>query len=126
MDKKYNKRKLFKKNGEVYEKTTLSTLKKDVTNRGFGIWEFYDMNGHKCSLQDSSVATEPVIWLGVDDVDPTIKGENGWEPYNDIPKKVLLHSRMHLTQEQVKTLLPVLKYFAETGDYIKNFEEEKE
>ena len=38
---------------------------------------------------------------------------------------VKLRTRMHLTQNQVKLLLPVLKYFAETGNYITTFNRDK-
>ena len=96
--------------GEEYsvEKTYLTTLNKKTTSRGFGLWEFKDKYGQECSLQDSSLASEPAIWLGVD-VD--LKGED-------------VHDRMHLTQEQVKALLPILTYFAETGEYVRDYEEE--
>jgi len=38
----------------------------------------------------------------------------GWVPF-PIDDRVLLNSRMHLTQDMVKELLPVLQYFAEHG-----------
>lgn len=85
------------------------------TERGFDITTFVDRYGIKCSLQKSSIATEDCIWFGVDDTDPQIMGENGWEKYH-IPKEVLLSSRMHLTQEMVIELLPTLQKFAETGE----------
>ena len=112
--------------GEKYtiEKTFLTTLKKGDTHRGFGFYEFKDKYGKKCSLQDSSLATEPAIWFGIDDAKPQIleKGK-GWVDY-PISEDVMLHTRMHLTQEQVKTLLPILTYFAETGEYIRDYEGE--
>jgi hypothetical protein len=33
-----------------------------------------------------------------------------------VPKEVALSSRMHLTQEMVAALLPLLQHFAETGE----------
>ena len=54
---------------------------------------FRDAGGRLCSLQESS-ATEPTIWLGLDN-----SGQ-----------------RMLLTQEQVKALLPALHLFANIGD----------
>ena len=102
-------------------------LKKSKTDRGFGLIEFEDFYGAKCSVQDSSLATKAAIWLGISDPAPQImasdtpEGGTGWVPYKGIPDNVLLTTRMHLTQAQVKKLLPVLKYFAETGDYIANF-----
>ena len=88
---------------------------KKETNRGFGIYEFTDRYGNKCSLQKSSLATEQAIWFGVDDVNPQIMGSNGWEKF-EIPKEVLLNKRMHLTQQQVKDLLPILTKFVEKGE----------
>jgi hypothetical protein len=80
--------------------------KKEKTDRGFTIVEFTDGNDTHCSLQKSSVATEDMIWLGRDEIDPKelIPGE-GW-----------ISTRMHLTQNQVKALLPFLIKFVKTGD----------
>ena len=118
--------------GEEYsiEKTDLSSLEKDVTNRGFGVWKFKDKYGAGCSLQDSSLASEPAVWFGVNDADPKImasktpEGGTGWVPFK-IPEDVLLTTRMHLTQEQVKELLPILIHFAETGECVRDFKMEK-
>lgn len=62
------------------------------TNRGFDLIEFRDSNGAKCSLQKSSVAGSPCIWFGTES------------------------NRMHLSQEQVDSLLGNLKLFVETGE----------
>lgn len=64
------------------------------TERGFLRVLFTDRYGEACSLQESSLASEPAIWLGLD-------GPAG--------------QRMHLTQEQVRELLPLLTRFAGTG-----------
>lgn len=100
------------------------TLKQ--TQRGFDFVEFEDHNGVNCSLQKSSLATEDAIWLGVNDADPQIMAKDaaahgieteetvGWVPY-PVPDAVLLKTRMHLTQEQVRQLLPYLNCFALTG-----------
>ena len=97
------------------------------TKRGFAIVEFTDRYGAKCSLQKSSLATEDAIWFGLDDANPQIMASdaerlgiptdanNGWVKY-EIPKEVLLSTRMHLTQDMVKELLPTLQKFAETGE----------
>lgn len=104
-------------------------IKKSKTGRGFGLMQFEDRYGSKCSIQKSSLATEDAIWLGIDDAEPQILAldafklglpngspfPNGWVPYS-IPKEVLLKTRMHLTQKQVKKLLPILKHFADTGE----------
>lgn len=102
-------------------------ITKSKTNRGFALREFTDRSGCKCTLQKSSLATEHAIWLGVHDAEPKIlafhaaafgvetEQKTGWVEY-PIPKEVLLSTRMHLTQRQVKKLLPILKKFVETGE----------
>jgi hypothetical protein len=61
------------------------------TNRGFVCANFRDAYGEPSSLQESSAALVPHIWLGRDQM------------------------RMHLNQEQVAELLPLLHTFVETG-----------
>lgn len=86
------------------------------TERGFAFCAFKDLYDISCSLQKSSLATVDAIWLGVDDPKPQIMdNEKGWTPYN-IPKDVLLSTRMHLTRDQVAELLPILEHFVETGE----------
>jgi hypothetical protein len=98
-----------------------------TTSRGFTVVEFKDLYGAGCSVQKSSLATEDAIWFGPDDADPKIpaseaqrlglepEASTGWVPY-PIPKQVLMKTRMHLTREQVKALLPLLQHFVETGE----------
>jgi len=69
------------------------------TSRGFLRAEFEDRYHNKCSIQESNLASEDAIWLGVD---TTHDG-----------REVL--TRMHLTKDQVKALLPLLQFFAMTG-----------
>lgn len=104
-------------------------LKKNKTERGFKNVSFKDRYDNPCSIQKSSLATESAIWFGIDDPNPLILAvdayklgipggtpyPNGWVSY-PLPKEVLVHDRMHLTQKQVKKLLPILKHFAETGE----------
>ena len=96
-------------------------LKKSKTNRNFHLIEFKDRYNKKCSLQESSLAEEAAIWFGVDDPEPKIlaskteAGGTGWVPY-EIPKDVQLTTRMHITQNQMKKMLPYLQKFAETGE----------
>lgn len=97
------------------------------TQRGFALGKFLDRYGAKCSIQKSSLATEDAIWLGIDDPDPEIMAsdarklglpttqENGWVKY-EIPREVVLTTRMHLTQDMVKELIPILQKFADTGE----------
>lgn len=98
-----------------------------LTGRGFVRYEFQDLYGHASSLQKSSLVEPECIWLGVDDLQPQVLHGDaralgidtdatcGWVPY-PIPDCVNLHSRMHLSQDQVKALLPALQYFAEHGE----------
>ena len=91
------------------------------TDRRFSLIQFKDRNGAGCSLQQSSLATEDAIWLGIDDPDPQImaskvqEGGTGWVKY-PIPEDVFITTRMHLTQKQVKDLLPILQKFVDTGE----------
>lgn len=96
------------------------------TDRGFTIGRFIDRYDMACSVQDSSLATEAAIWLGLDDARPVVMASKaasvgvnttettGWVPY-PVPDEVLLHTRMHLTQAQVSALLPALQHFATHG-----------
>lgn len=103
----------------------------DKTQRGFATGSFTDHYGAQCSIQKSSLACIDAIWLGVDDPDPKIMcsdairmglkqreggdADNGWTAF-EIPKEVMINTRMHLTQKQVTELLPMLEKFAKTGD----------
>ena len=109
----------------------MTKIKFNKTQRGFVTGKFEDHSGAQCSIQKSSLATEDAIWLGVDDPDPKImssdairmglkpreggEADNGWTAF-EIPKEVMINTRMHLTQKDVKNLLPVLKKFTETGE----------
>lgn len=101
------------------------------TQRGFMRGEFEDANGQKCSIQESSACCVDeeegcYLWLGNNDANPMVMAYHassvgikttettGWVPY-PIPKEVSLSTRMHLSQRQVKELLPLLKHFAKHG-----------
>ena len=89
--------------------------------RGFAIINFTDIYGAACSIQKSSLATEDAIWFGCDDADlkimasQTPQGGTGWVPYH-IPEDVSVSTRMHLTRDQVRELLPILQAFVDTGE----------
>lgn len=70
----------------------------DLTQRGFGVYEFEDLYDTKCSLQKSSLAGFDAIWFGA-----------GSE-------------RMHLSRQMVRELLPILQHFADTGEIIPEYE----
>ena len=109
-------------------------MKIKKTVRGFSIIEFKDDNGESCSLQKSSAAFEDKIWLGIDKAKITeffpMPRKDTEEPWVDLDKQYIeeklkhrpqneIHfenQRMHLTQKQVKKLLPHLIAFAETGE----------
>lgn len=90
-------------------------IKFEDTDRGFRRGEFADRYGLSCSIQDSSLATEDAIWLGINDPKPKIcVPGKGWQPV-EFPEETLFHTRMHLTRDQVAALLPYLQRFVETG-----------
>lgn len=70
------------------------------TGRGFARADFVDYYGHKASIQESSIVGAASIWLGCD-------------TGHHFDGQCL--ARMHLTQSQVRELLPLLERFAETG-----------
>lgn len=86
-------------------------LKPGASPRGFGRCEFEDMYGSTCSIQDSSLATDDCIWLGVND------GEHFQckPPYNKNPDAKTTGGWMHLSRGQVAALLPLLQHFVNTG-----------
>lgn len=98
------------------------------TGRGFGIAEFNDRYGHKCSLQLSSLASEEAVWFGLSESMASATSPNKpWKVVNvrealaakGAPHEgmeIVTHSRMHLTRGQVIHLLPFLEHFAKTGD----------
>ena len=97
-------------------------IKMDKTSRGFKIGEFKDRYGLPCSIQESSLATENALWLGIDDPQPKILAfhvnggkPDGWVPY-DIPEEVLLSTRMHLTEEMAEALIEKLQGWLDTGE----------
>ena len=95
-------------------------MEQSVTGRGFGIITFKDANGVECTVQESSACRdEGLIWLGAKDIGlQHFKAYEGWkdvELVNTIEEHYVANNRMHLTQSQVKELLPILKRFAKTG-----------
>lgn len=92
-------------------------LRMTKTGRGFAIGKFEDYYGHECSLQKSSLADVDCVWLGVNDPNAKIQPGDGtgWHPY-PLPDNVQVTTRMHLSREQVKALLPALRHFVRTGE----------
>jgi hypothetical protein len=77
--------------------------------RGMACFLFNDMYGQRCSLQQSSLASEGAIWFGIDSTGPHMEGPGG-------SRNEQVSARMHLTQTQMQRLLPFLQHFAKTGD----------
>ena len=98
-------------------------MNKRYTPRGFALIEFSDRKQNECSIQKSSLATEDAIWMGINNANPQImassvvEGGVGWVSY-PLPEGVNLTTRMELTQEQVRELLPILEHFIETGELL--------
>ncbi len=90
-------------------------MKIDKNQRGFATAKFNDLYGAECSLQKSSAAMYDAIWLGVDNIKPTILHEGTWKDIA-LPEDTLIAGRMHLSQKMVRDLLPALQYFAEHGE----------
>lgn len=90
---------------------------KTKTNRGFSKILFKDENRVECSIQKSSSACD-MIWMGCEDADPKYFVPNGnpsWKKL-EVPETALFTTRMHLTQEQVKEMIPILEKFVESGE----------
>jgi hypothetical protein len=99
-----------------------STLVDRPTSRGFSRYEFADGNGVMCSLQQSSAAERAMIWLGCNKIGlKRFSPGKGWEDIetpDEGPDGIghVANTRMHLTQEQVAALLPILQRFVDTGE----------
>lgn len=87
------------------------------TQRGFEIVEFTDRYGAACSLQQSSLADEPAIWLGCANADPKVLiPGNGWQPV-PMPEGYIANTRMHLTGPMVEGLIEHLQSWLDTGSF---------
>lgn len=113
---------------KTHKMPSKNKLKNTPTSRGFGRIEFTERGGDTCSLQMSSaMGEESYIWLGANKA--VIKGiipfgNPSWTEITeeDIKKQhgfkdVIGNTRMHLTQSDVKSLLPFLKKFVKTGEF---------
>lgn len=78
------------------------------TGRGFKVGKFTDRYKQKCSIQDSSLADEEAIWLGVNSTGPDIQGPTG--KYDED-----IGGRMHLTKPMAMELIHVLMEFTLSG-----------
>lgn len=88
---------------------------KENNVRGFKVLEFKDWYDRSCSIQNSSSAEKECIWLGISQANPKIMTSTGWVDY-PIHDDVFIPTRMHLTREQVKDLIPILQKFVDEGE----------
>lgn len=100
----------------VQQAIPVEELETQVTPRGFGIINFKDRYGIDCSIQNSSAAMFDAIWFGVDTASahPIVQVGGEWVKV-DLPEDAITRSRMHLTREQVASLLPALLKFVVEG-----------
>lgn len=75
----------------------------EPTERGFLRGDFLDRNGDACSIQESSLADEPAIWLGQNE-----------GTHHHVTGNCL--ARMHLTRDMAAALIPLLEHFVEHGE----------
>lgn len=95
-------------------------MKSIKTARGFSKHLFTDSYNNECSLQESS-SVVPHIWLGLENPKLTVFENESKGRYieTEMPKNFSVDSRMHLTPDQVKELLPYLIKFAYTKELSK-------
>lgn len=74
------------------------------TDRGFLRADFKDQHGDTASIQESSLATESCIWLGLNSGTHLPTGE--------------CLARMHLTRKMAGELAELLQYFADNGTLV--------
>ena len=55
------------------------------------------------------------VWLGISNPEINVMVDGGWKAIA-LPEDAVVNSRMHLTQKQVRELLPLLQHFAEHGE----------
>lgn len=90
-------------------------IKFDKTQRGFGIGKFKDLYGEDCTIQDSSLATQAAIWLGISNPRiMTFRPGEGWKDF-PLPSDAHVFSRMHLSIPQAKELRIALDRFIATS-----------
>lgn len=84
----------------------------EKTKRGFQVIRFTDRYNVPCSLQISSIATEPCVWFGCDDANLQELTDDGWKP---VEGDFFATTRMHLSKDMVEELITYLTTFTQTG-----------
>lgn len=94
-------------------------MRKRKTARGFSSIEFKDVYDVKCSIQESSSGIKACIWIGADDIGlKEFKAGEGWKDIEfeqSVSHHFIANNRMHLSQKEVKKLIPILQKFVDTG-----------
>ena len=108
-------------------------FKPETTSRGFKKEVFKDADGNLCSIQESSALEEDLIWVGLESADPRMLARDailsgyitkkdipkvngvpvGWVSI-DLPKELLLSTRMLLNKEQAGALAQKLLEFSKS------------
>lgn len=86
---------------------------KPMNDRGFVRGGFKDLYGADCSLQQSSLATQNALWLGISDPYMKVWGPP-WKDFEK-PEGLLVSSRMHLSRGMVRRLIANLQHWVDTG-----------
>lgn len=72
------------------------------TERGFRVATFADLYGKECSIQESSLASPPALWLGCDT-----------GSHHHVTGQC--SARMHLDRKLARKLIVMLERFVEKG-----------
>lgn len=109
-------------NAEPEDDDNHDFFKASTTGRGFRRLTFTGLNGSECTLQESSLASEEAIWIGAKNLEikRCPRDCTGWHDVDLAAlfpgQDVVGNEKMHLTQDQVRSLLPALHHFVETGE----------
>ena len=95
-------------------------MNKQFTQRGFGYYEFTTDDGDTATVKKSSSAMKDYIWIGAKNLKVKhFKADQGWNDIvypNSIEELYVGNERLHLNQEQVAELIPILQKFVDTGE----------
>jgi hypothetical protein len=94
----------FIKTGSIRDVT------EETTSRGFSIMELKDLKGNSISIQDSSAATEAMIWFGCRTKDQAFIDVNGKLENFQFPSgEVSLEERLHMNKKKARELKKIIK-----------------
>lgn len=94
---------------------------RETKSHGRGlVIEFQDSKNNPCYIQHSS-CIDPSIWIGVNEYNPLIMksdpidNSEEWIDYS-IPEGTYINTGLHLSQDYVKGIIPILFDYAYTGE----------